>query len=83
MKNGATVILVTHNMEEIAREADRMIVLGRQDIPEPEEIFARAEQLESMRLEVPDHKDVFGAAPLGVVYPGPCILSGRQKSDPE
>ncbi|NLT40607.1 MAG: energy-coupling factor transporter ATPase [Clostridiales bacterium] len=61
-KNGATVILVTHNMEEIAREADRMIVLsdGRISLSgTPEEIFARAELLESMRLEVPDITKVF------------------------
>ncbi len=63
-KNGATVILVTHSMDEVAREADRLIVLSEGRISlsgTPGEIFARAEMLESMRLEVPDITKVFMA----------------------
>lgn len=51
-----TVILVTHNMEEAARRADRLIVLQEgklaMDGP-PAEVFSRADELRGMGLDVP------------------------------
>ncbi len=53
---GATVVLVSHSMEEIARNVDRIVVLsGGQVYMEgtPEKVFARAHELEQVGLDVP------------------------------
>lgn len=55
-KKNATVILVSHSMEEIAQNVDRIVVL--KDAHNymqgtPGEVFARAEELESVGLDVP------------------------------
>ena len=54
-EQGMTVILITHFMEE-ALEADRAIVMHRGEVVmdgTPEEIFARAEELETYNLTLP------------------------------
>jgi len=54
---GATVLLVSHNMEEIARIADRLVVFRAGAIAmdgPPAEIFSRAEELRGMGLAVPE-----------------------------
>ncbi|NLX91432.1 MAG: energy-coupling factor transporter ATPase [Firmicutes bacterium] len=51
-----TIILVTHNMEEIARLADRLLVFFRGEIVlqgTPGDVFASAEQLRQIGLDVP------------------------------
>ncbi len=51
-----TVLLVTHSMEDIARIADRIIVMnkGRLEMFLPtREVFARGEELEAFGLKVP------------------------------
>ncbi len=53
---GTTVILVSHSMDEIARNADRVLVLKAARIlmsGTPAEVFARAEELLSAGLDVP------------------------------
>jgi len=53
---GTTVVLVSHSMEEIARNVDRIVVLsGGQVYMEgtPEKVFARAHELEQVGLDVP------------------------------
>lgn len=55
-KSGATVLLVSHSMEDIARIADRVLVMeqGKLAMDAPTgEVFARAEELETMGLTVP------------------------------
>ena len=55
-EKGTAVILVSHSMEEIARNVDRIAVLhrGRNYMDgTPREVFARAEELESIGLDVP------------------------------
>ena len=55
-KMGATVLLVSHSMEEIAKNADRIVVLsGGHNYMEgtPKEVFARAAELEAVGLDVP------------------------------
>ncbi len=55
-KKGATVILVSHSMEEIAQNVDRIAVLkdARQYMQgTPGEVFARAEELETIGLDIP------------------------------
>ena len=53
---GATVLMVSHSMEEVAKNADRIVVLsGGHNYMEgtPREVFARAAELESVGLDVP------------------------------
>lgn len=51
-----TVLLVSHSMEDIARIADRILVMNKGKVAmldETREVFARAEELSSMGLRVP------------------------------
>ena len=53
---GATIILVSHSMEDIARIAKRLIVFEGGHIVidgSPEEVFSQAERLKSIWLDVP------------------------------
>ena len=55
-KRGSTVVLVSHSMEEIAQNVDRIVVLkGAKNYMDgtPREVFARAEELEAVGLDVP------------------------------
>ena len=55
-QKGNTIILVSHSMEEIARNVDRIVVMsGSHKLMDgtPREVFARAEELESVGLDVP------------------------------
>jgi len=56
-ETGATVIMVTHNMEEIARTASRVIVMNHGQITMTgtrEEIFTRTAELTQIGLAVPE-----------------------------
>ncbi len=51
-----TIVLVTHQMEDVANYADQMIVLDSGRIVEqgtPREVFKRSEWLQSVQLDVP------------------------------
>ena len=53
---GGTVVLVSHSMDEIARNVDRILVLKNAHIlmsGTPREVFARGEELISAGLDVP------------------------------
>ncbi|MBR1807706.1 MAG: energy-coupling factor transporter ATPase [Selenomonadaceae bacterium] len=55
-KSGVTIILVSHNMDDIARFADRVIVLAQGEKifdGRPRELFAREEILQRAGLEPP------------------------------
>ena len=55
-KTGSTVILISHNMDDSARMAERLIVFDHGRIAmdgSPEEIFSRPEELVSIGLNVP------------------------------
>lgn len=55
-KSGVTIILVSHNMEDIARFANRVVVLAQGEIlfiGTPRELFAREEILDRAGLEPP------------------------------
>ena len=59
---GATVIMVSHSMEEIADSVERLVVIHDAHIAmdgTPREIFAHASELESMGLSVPQVTNVF------------------------
>ncbi|NLM84931.1 MAG: energy-coupling factor transporter ATPase [Clostridiales bacterium] len=53
---GATVIMVTHSMEDVARIVDRLYVFDRGSIAmsgTPAQVFSHSEELKSMGLTVP------------------------------
>ena len=55
-KMGATVLMVSHSMEEVAKNADRIVVLnGGHNYMEgtPRQVFARAAELEQVGLDIP------------------------------
>lgn len=55
-RSGKTVLLVSHSMEDIARLADRVLVMRRGEVAmldTVDRVFARADELEEMGLTVP------------------------------
>lgn len=61
-EKNATIILVSHSMEEVAREAQRLVVVSNGSIPfsgAPAEVFAHGAELEQLGLGVPDMTRVF------------------------
>ncbi len=61
-EKNACIILVSHSMEEVAREADRLVVIHRGTIPfsgAPETVFTHGDELEAMGLGVPAMTRVF------------------------
>ena len=58
----ATIMMVSHSMEDVARMTDRLLVLYNSKLAmdgTPEEVFARAEELVSMGLNIPQVTQVF------------------------
>ena len=58
----ATIIIVSHSMEEMARTVDRIVVVNDSRIPfsgAPREVFAHGDELEAMGLGVPAMTRVF------------------------
>ena len=59
----ATIIIVSHSMEDMARLADRIIVMNDAHIPlqgPPREVFSHAQELRAMGLNVPQITRIFG-----------------------
>lgn len=55
-KYGATVILVSHNMDDVADIAERVIVMNKGTLAldgSPRQVFSQTEQMRSMGLDVP------------------------------
>ena len=60
--HNATIILVSHSMEEVARSVDRLVTVNDGKIPfqgAPREVFRHGEELEQMGLGVPQLTRVF------------------------
>ena len=60
--NNATIILVSHSMEDMARTVDRLVVIDDGHIPfqgAPREVFQHGDELEKMGLGVPQLTRVF------------------------
>ena len=58
----ATIIIVSHSMEEVARTVDRLVVVNDGRIPfqgPPREVFRHGAELERMGLGVPQMTRVF------------------------
>ena len=61
-EKNATIILVSHSMEEIARVADRLVVVSHGNIPisgTPHEVFSHGTELEEMGLGIPAVTRIF------------------------
>ncbi|MBS7316627.1 MAG: energy-coupling factor transporter ATPase [Clostridiaceae bacterium] len=61
-RKNATILLVTHSMEDIAATVGRIIVMNESRIlmdGTPEQVFARAEELVAIGLDVPQITHVF------------------------
>lgn len=73
---GATIILVSHSMEDVARIAERLIVFDKGQITmdgAPKDVFCRADELTSIGLGVPLVTQVASElSALGVSLPQGC-----------
>ena len=61
-KHNATVMMVSHSMDDVARLTDRLLVLNGSHLAmdgTPEEIFSHAEELVAMGLNIPQVTRVF------------------------
>ena len=61
-KTGTTVLLVSHSMEDIARYADKVLVMAQKQVAmydTVEHVFARAEELLALGLSVPQVTKIF------------------------
>ena len=60
--NGSTIILVSHSMEEVAAQVDRLVVVNDGVIPitgTPHQVFTHGEELRRMGLGIPQVTQVF------------------------
>jgi len=60
---GATVVIVSHSMEDVSRYADRLAVVSKGKLPyigTPAEVFSHSEELEALGLSVPAIARIFG-----------------------
>ena len=58
----ATIMMVSHSMEDVARLTDRLLVMNGSKLAmdgTPDEVFARAEELVGMGLSIPQVTQVF------------------------
>ncbi len=58
----ATIMMVSHSMNDVARLTDRLLVLDHSTIAmdgTPKEVFARAEELERIGLDIPEVTRIF------------------------
>lgn len=73
---GATIILVSHSMEDVARIAERLVVFDRGTIAmdgTPGEVFSRTEELREIGLDIPAVTDIaLHLRELGVDVPESC-----------
>ena len=80
----ATIILVSHSMEEVARCVDRLVVVSEGRIPfsgAPREVFAHGPELEAMGLGVPAMTRVFHRLKELGADIDPCVYTVEQARD--
>ena len=76
-QNGITVVMVSHDMNEVYENADRVIVFRDggvvYDLP-PRQLFKLEDQIVSMNLEIPQMAQFSNALEKqGIVLPDDCI----------
>ena len=80
----ATIIIVSHSMEEMARTVDRIVVVNDGKIPfsgAPREVFAHGDELERMGLGVPAMTRVFHRLRAMGVDIDPSVYTIQQARD--
>ena len=80
----ATIIIVSHSMEEMARTVDRIVVVNDAKIPfsgTPREVFAHGDELEKMGLGVPAMTRVFHRLKSMGVDNDPSVYTIQQAKD--
>ena len=63
-ERGITIVLVSHSMEDVAKTADRVLVLNRSRVAmfgTVPEVYSRTDELEEMGLSVPQITKIFRA----------------------
>ena len=72
---GSTVIIVSHNMDDMARISDRLIVLSNGAVAmdgTPREVFSEPERLKDLGLDVPKSTEIFmKLREMGIKLEGP------------
>ena len=61
-QHNATIMMVSHSMDDVARLTDRLLVMNGSELAmdgTPDEVFARAEELVAMGLNIPQVTRVF------------------------
>ncbi|MDE7295110.1 MAG: energy-coupling factor transporter ATPase [Oscillospiraceae bacterium] len=61
-RTGATVLLVSHSMEDMARFAEKILVMNKGEVfcfDTPPEVFKRAEEISGIGLDVPSITRIF------------------------
>ena len=83
-EQGAAIVLVSHSMDEVAREAQRLVVFHDAVIPfsgAPSQVFAHGAELENMGLGVPAMTRLFARLrAMGVNVP-PSVYTIEQARD--
>ena len=60
-ESGNTVLLVSHNMEDIARISDRVLVMNSSEMimfDTPQNVFSRVEELKAIGLRIPEITEI-------------------------
>ena len=60
-ESGNTVLLVSHNMEDIARISDKVLVMNSSEalmFDTPENVFSRADELKAVGLRIPEITEI-------------------------
>lgn len=83
-ENNATILMVSHSMEEVARVVDRIVVINDGVIPyegTPHQVFAHGRELEEMGLGIPHITRVFlMLRELGIDV-DPSVFTAQQARD--
>ncbi len=83
-REGTTIVLISHNMEDMAAHADRVAVLrnGRLALEgPPREVFARQDALRGMHLDTPAITRLFHDAAVRHGRPLPTVLTVKEAAD--
>ncbi len=82
-KYGATIILVSHSMEDVARFASHVLIMNRSKVAmfgETREVFKRVDELCEMGLEVPQISRVFSKlSEKGIAVPSSVLTVDEAK----
>jgi len=79
--HNATIIMVSHSMEDVARTVDRLVVVNDGVLPyqgTPQEVFQHGQELENMGLGVPQMTRVFNRLRAMGVDIDPAVYTTEQ-----